>query len=318
MPRAPRNDEPGAWHHVYSRGARRAPVFKVDAHCELLLDLVADMVDRLRLEVHGYALMPNHYHLLVRSPHGNLSKGIQRLNGRYTVQVNRLNQWDGPVFRGRFGSRRIANEDWLLQVLAYIHLNPVKAHLVSRPDELCWTSHRAYVGLEPTPEWLTTGVLGPLFGEACLDAYVRDLHLGRSEWPAALNTAEGWLNNAATNETRGQALSFYMIVQMLGIIAAQGILLLGDPSGFVLFVIPSVLISISFAPILLSITPTPAFEQSKNMGFRELWNVSPLGVVGLFILGGLFSAQFGMAAVFGTAVGMTVGQISTFVAAIYL
>ena len=131
-------------------------------------------------------------------------------------------------------------------------------------------------------------------------------------------TAEGWLNNAATNENRGQALSIYVLVQMLGIIAAQGILAMGDPSGFVLFVIPSVLISISFAPILLSITPTPAFEQSKNMSFRDLWKVSPLGVVGLFILGGLFSAQFGMAAVFGTAVGMTVAQISTFVAAIYL
>lgn len=131
-------------------------------------------------------------------------------------------------------------------------------------------------------------------------------------------TAEGWLNNAATNENRGQALSLYMIVQMMGIISAQGILLLGDPSGFVLFVIPSVLISISFAPILLSITPTPAFEQSKNMSLRELWHVSPLGFVGIFVLGGIFAAQFGMAAVFGTEIGMTVPQISMFVAAIYV
>lgn len=131
-------------------------------------------------------------------------------------------------------------------------------------------------------------------------------------------TAEGWLNNAATNENRGQALSLYMIVQMMGIISAQGILLLGDPSGFVLFVIPSVLISISFAPILLSITPTPAFEQSKNMSLSELWHVSPLGFVGIFVLGGIFAAQFGMAAVFGTEIGMTVPQISMFVAAIYV
>ncbi|UZD92368.1 MFS transporter [Cognatishimia activa] len=131
-------------------------------------------------------------------------------------------------------------------------------------------------------------------------------------------TAEGWLNNAASNETRGQALSFYMIVQMLGVIAAQGILLLGDPSGFVLFVIPSVLISISFAPILLSITPTPAFEQSKNMSFIDLWRVSPLGFVGIFLLGGMFAAQFGMAAVFGTEIGLNVTQIAMFVAAIYV
>lgn len=131
-------------------------------------------------------------------------------------------------------------------------------------------------------------------------------------------TAEGWLNNAATNENRGQALSFYMIVQMIGIIAAQGVLLLADPSGFVLFVIPSVLISISFAPILLSVSPTPAFEQSKNMSITKLWTVSPLGVVGILLLGGMFAAQFGMAAVFGTLIDLTVPQISMFVAAIYV
>ncbi|CUJ37382.1 MFS transporter [Cognatishimia activa] len=131
-------------------------------------------------------------------------------------------------------------------------------------------------------------------------------------------TAEGWLNNAASNENRGQALSFYMIVQMVGIIAAQAVLLLGDPSGFVLFVIPSVLISISFAPILLSITPTPAFEQTNNMSFRDLWRVSPLGFVGIFLLGGMFAAQFGMAAVFGTTAGLTIPQITMFVASIYI
>ncbi|SHG38872.1 MFS transporter [Cognatishimia maritima] len=131
-------------------------------------------------------------------------------------------------------------------------------------------------------------------------------------------TAEGWLNNAASNETRGQALSFYMIVQMLGIIAAQGLLLLGDPSGFALFVIPSVLVSISFAPILLSVVPTPAFDQSKSMSFRNLWSLSPLGFVGIFLLGGMFAAQFGMAAVFGTEVGMSVREISMFVAAFYV
>lgn len=131
-------------------------------------------------------------------------------------------------------------------------------------------------------------------------------------------TAESWLNNAATNENRGKALSLYMIVQMLGIIGAQGILVLGDPSGYVLFVIPSVLVSISFAPILLSISPTPAFDTTKPMRLKELWSFSPLGVVGMFILGGVFSAQFGMSAVFGTQAGLSVSEISIFVAAIYV
>ncbi|MDF1854315.1 MFS transporter [Pseudooceanicola sp.] len=130
-------------------------------------------------------------------------------------------------------------------------------------------------------------------------------------------TAESWLNNAASNENRGKALSLYMIVQMIGVILAQGLLLLGDPSGFVLFVIPSVLVSISFAPILLSISPTPAFDTTKPMSLRELYGVSPLSCVGVFLLGGAFSAQFGMAAVYGAEIGLTLPKISLFVAMFY-
>lgn len=131
-------------------------------------------------------------------------------------------------------------------------------------------------------------------------------------------TAESWLNNAATNENRGQLLSSYMVVQMAGIVAAQLLLLTGDPSGFELFVLISVLVSISFAPILLSITPTPAFETTKPMSIKELFSTSPLGCVGMFFLGGIFSAQFGMAPVFGTSAELSLPQISIFVAAFYI
>ena len=131
-------------------------------------------------------------------------------------------------------------------------------------------------------------------------------------------TAESWLNNAATNETRGQTLSAYMIVQMVGIVAAQGLLLVADPSGYALFVIISVLVSVSFAPILLSISPTPAFDTTKPLSLRELYSISPLGCVGMFLLGGVFSAQFGMAAVYGAEAGLTLSQISMFVAAFYI
>jgi MFS family permease len=131
-------------------------------------------------------------------------------------------------------------------------------------------------------------------------------------------TAESWLNNAATNENRGQALSLYMIVQTIGIVAAQALLLAADPSGFVLFVIPSVLVSLAVTPILLSISPTPAFSATKPMSLRELMNFSPLGCVGMFLLGGVFSAQFGMAAVYGAESGLSVAQISTFVATFFV
>lgn len=131
-------------------------------------------------------------------------------------------------------------------------------------------------------------------------------------------TAESWLNNAATNENRGQALSLYMIVQTFGIVIAQALLLSADPSGFVLFVIPSVLVSIAVTPILLSITPTPAFDTTKPMRIRELVSYSPLGCVGMFLLGGVFSAQFGMASVYGAEAGLTVAQISLFVAMFFV
>ncbi|MDA7428880.1 MFS transporter [Primorskyibacter aestuariivivens] len=131
-------------------------------------------------------------------------------------------------------------------------------------------------------------------------------------------TAESWLNNAATNETRGQTLSAYMIVQMAGVVAAQALLLVADPSGYELFVIISVLVSISFAPILLSISPTPAFDTTKPLSLRQLYGISPLGCVGMFLLGGVFSAQFGMAAVYGAEAGLSLGQISLFVASFYI
>lgn len=131
-------------------------------------------------------------------------------------------------------------------------------------------------------------------------------------------TAESWLNNSATNENRGQALSAYMIVQMLGIIIAQGLLVVPDPSGYLLFVIPSVLVSIAFAPILLSISPTPAFESTKRMTLVELYKTSPLGCVGMFLMGSVFAAQFGMAAVYATEAGLSIGQIPIFTAAFYV
>ncbi|MBM1688529.1 MFS transporter [Sulfitobacter geojensis] len=131
-------------------------------------------------------------------------------------------------------------------------------------------------------------------------------------------TAESWLNNAADNSNRGQALSLYMIVQTLGIVIAQALLLTADPSGFILFVIPSVLVSIAVTPILLSISPTPAFDTTKPMSLRELVNFSPLGCVGMFLLGGVFSAQFGMASVYGAEAGLSVAQISLFVATFFV
>lgn len=129
---------------------------------------------------------------------------------------------------------------------------------------------------------------------------------------------ESWLNDQATNETRGQTLSLYLIVQMVGIITAQGMITLADPGGFLLFVIPSVLVSLAFAPILLTVSVAPAFQSTKPMTLRALFSISPLGMMGAFLLGGVFGAQFGMAPVFATESGLSLGQIAVFVGTIYV
>lgn len=131
-------------------------------------------------------------------------------------------------------------------------------------------------------------------------------------------TAESWLNASSTNENRGQALSAYMIVQMSGIVIGQLLLNVSDPAGFISFVIPSVLVSLAFTPILLSRRPAPQFTTLQRMSLRRLWEVSPLGCVGIFLMGGVFSALFGMSSVWGAAAGLTVREISAFVSAMYL
>ncbi len=129
--------------------------------------------------------------------------------------------------------------------------------------------------------------------------------------------AESWLNNAATNQTRGKVLSAYMICQTLGIIGAQGLLTLGDAATSALFIGASILVSISFAPILLSISPVPAVEVARPMSLRKLFSSSPLGTVGIFLLGSVYATQAGMGAVYGTQIGLTAAQIALFVAMLF-
>ncbi|MDT1063435.1 MFS transporter [Paracoccus sp. CPCC 101403] len=153
------------------------------------------------------------------------------------------------------------------------------------------------------PDWIVWALLRLLIGFCFSGVYI---------------TAESWLNASASNQNRGQALSAYMIVQMLGIIVAQVLMNTSDPGGYLLFVIPSVLVSLSFLPILLSRQPAPQFSTIKRMSFTRLFKVSPLGCIGIFLMGGVFSAIFGMASVWGSLKGLSVSEISAFVAAIYI
>jgi MFS family permease len=153
------------------------------------------------------------------------------------------------------------------------------------------------------PDWMVWTALRVLAGFCFSGIYI---------------TSESWINNTASNETRGQALSAYMIVQMLGIIASQVLLNLPDTSGFGLFIIPSVLVSLAFMPLLLAPTPAPAFDSTRRISFAKLFRISPLGCAGMLLTGGVFSAMFGMASVWGAQEGLSVRQISIFVGSLYV
>lgn len=129
--------------------------------------------------------------------------------------------------------------------------------------------------------------------------------------------AESWLNAASTNQTRGQVLSAYMIAQTLGIIGAQALLPFGNAGNSALFIVASILVSISFAPILLSVAPAPVVEVARPMSMTDLLRAAPLSTVGIFLLGSVYATQSGMAAVFGTQIGMTASQIALFVAMLF-
>ena len=124
--------------------------------------------------------------------------------------------------------------------------------------------------------------------------------------------SESWLNDTATNETRGQILSVYMLVTFIGIAGGQFLLTIADPGGFSPFIIVSVLVSLALIPTALTASPMPAVQKTEKLGVRQLYRISPLGVVGILFVGVLQGAFFSMGAVFGGLKGLTVFEISMF------
>ncbi|MCP4600207.1 MAG: hypothetical protein GY847_06670 [Proteobacteria bacterium] len=190
MPRPPRLDYPGARHHVMNRGARREPVFFDDNYCAEFLSLVAVLPERFGIRVHAYALMPNHFHLLLESMRGRLSDGMQYVGSHFVQWFNSHRKaWDGPVFKGRFHSKEVIYEEHWHHLLAYLHLNPVRANLVKNINRSRWTSHGGYAGKENVPEWLTIDDLLQGYGsQSGYIEYVRDMRFGRIEPPDDFNS----------------------------------------------------------------------------------------------------------------------------------
>ena len=166
MPRARRLDYAGAWHHVMNRTIDSLVLFSDDVDRRIFVTELRDALCEFQGELHGYCLMSNHYHLLVHTPDGSLSNIMQRSSSVFTQKINNRRERDGPLFRGRFNSVTPDDDPHLLNISAYIHLNPVKAGLVQSPADWEWSSAGAYFGNVPEPQWLHTAAVLAMFEAA--------------------------------------------------------------------------------------------------------------------------------------------------------
>ncbi|KZX58593.1 addiction module toxin RelE [Halioglobus sp. HI00S01] len=154
MARPLRIEFPGALYHVTSRGDRKQSIFEDDRDRHIFLNTLGDAADTYQWQVFAYCLMGNHYHLLVRTPDANLSRGMRHLNGVFTQATNRRHERVGHVFQGRYKSILVDGQAYLLEVARYILLNPVRAGLIAHPARWSWSSYQATFGTAPAPHWL--------------------------------------------------------------------------------------------------------------------------------------------------------------------
>jgi putative transposase len=161
MARPIRLEFPGAIYHVTTRGNGGDDVFLDDQDRLLFLTVLGEVVSRSGWVIHAYVLMDNHYHLLIETPNGNLSRGMRQLNGVYTQRFNSLHGSGGRVFQGRFKAILVEPNGAQLELCRYIVLNPLRLKAVKNINRYRWSSYRATAGEIQAPAWLNTDwVLG--------------------------------------------------------------------------------------------------------------------------------------------------------------
>ncbi|MGA7877628.1 MAG: transposase, partial [Desulfoferrobacter sp.] len=183
MARPLRIEYPGAWYHVMNRGRRGEKIFWSDKDYEMFLAVLKETVAMWNLELSAFCLMSNHYHLLVHIPDGNLARCMRHLNGVYTQRFNRRHKIDGHLFRGRYRAVLIDADSYLLEVLRYIHRNPLRAGIVEALGNYQWSSHKGYVSRAKRWDWLYKDFLLSMFAEKksqALKAYLDFVCRGES------------------------------------------------------------------------------------------------------------------------------------------
>src|SRR5215813_8642796 len=165
MARPLRIEYDGALYHVTSRGNDRKAIFKDNSDRELFLNTLARVTERFHWICHGYCLMNNHYHLVIETPDGNLSKGMRQLNGVYTQAFNERHRRVGHIFQGRFKGILVQKDSHFMEVCRYVVLNPVRAKAVSHPGQWKWSSYRATAGRMSAHGCLTVEEVLSHFGQ---------------------------------------------------------------------------------------------------------------------------------------------------------
>jgi len=155
MPRKPRIHYPGALYHVMLRGNGGANIFLDDQDRSRFLLLLQQVLEKFSVRILAFCLMDNHIHLALQVGDIPLSRIMQNLSFRYTQWFNRRRKMTGHLFQGRFKAILVEADSYLLQLIAYIHLNPVRAGIADSPEQFRWSSHRAYLGTEAIP-WLSS------------------------------------------------------------------------------------------------------------------------------------------------------------------
>jgi putative transposase len=151
------------FYHVVARGNERRAIFKDDTDRQRFLEILGRTLDRFAWRCLAYCLMTNHYHLLVCTPRPNLARGMRDLNGVYAQWFNRRHARVGHLFQGRYRAILVERDEYLLQSVAYIVRNPVRAGFCESPRDWHWSSHRAALG-ERRPGVLAVAELMDLFG----------------------------------------------------------------------------------------------------------------------------------------------------------
>jgi putative transposase len=210
MARKPRIQTPGLLRHVVARGNGRMCIFLDDGDYRQFVHLLGLVCEEYVIECWSYCLMPNHYHAALRPLRPNISAAMQRLNSEYAQWWNRTHGKVGHTFQGRFKDQIVQRERYLLALLRYIALNPVRAGLVSRPDEWEWSSYRALAGLVPAPPFLCVSSALAIFDTsepaASHEQFVRHVLTGDPEIEDRIRSNERILGDASFKKAvRGES-----------------------------------------------------------------------------------------------------------------